>query len=154
MRLHKSNEHQLWRISLIVGVSEHSVTESGLDCVLDAIRTHTSLVVVSSDEDKLTIMSEASWQAITKDPFAPEGTTIVAGDESDYEIYAQFIQNTPQQAKRVSGEAHKANSRWTQTDLATIKRMRKQKIGINAIAEALGRTPSSVRNQIQLKKGN
>jgi len=154
MRLHKSNEHQLWRVSLIVGVSEHSVTESGLDCVLDAIRTHTSLVVVSSDEDKLTIMSEASWQAIARDPFATEGATIVAGDESDYHLYEQFITGTPQQAKHTRGEAHKANSRWTNTDLATIKRMRKQKIGINAIADALGRTPSSVRNQIQLKKGN
>lgn len=136
MRLHKSNEHQLWRVSLIVGVSEHSITESGLDCVLDAIRTHTSLVVVASDEDKLTIMSEASWQAITKDPFAPEGAVIVASDESG------------------DDEARKANSRWTATDLATIKRMRKQNIGINAIAKALGRTPSSIRNQIQLKKGN
>lgn len=154
MRLHKSTEHQLWRVTLVVGVSNHSTIESGLDCVLDALNMHASVIVVASDEDKLTTMSEASWQAITKDPFAPEGATIVAGDESDYDLYAQFIQGTPQQAKRVRGEARKANSRWTATDLATIKRMRKQKIGINAIAEALGRTPSSVRNQIQLQKGN
>ena len=154
MRLHKSTEHQLWRVTLVVGVSNHSTIESGLDCVLDALNMHASVIVIASDEDKLTTMSEASWQAITKDPFAPEGATIVAGDESDYDLYAQFIQGTPQQAKRVRGEARKANNRWTATDLATIKRMRKQNIGINAIADALGRTPSSVRNQIQLQKGN
>ena len=143
MRLHKSNEHQLWRISLIVGVSEHSVTESGLDCVLDAIRTHTSLVVVSSDEDKLTIMSEASWQSITRDPFASEGVVIVAGDESGYD-----------KPKRVRGEARKASERWGKLDHATLKQMHKQGKSIAEIADRLGRTPSSIRNQVQLQKGN
>jgi len=154
MRLHKSTEHQLWRVTLVVGVSNHSITESGLDCVLDAIRTHTSLVVVSSDEDKLTIMSEASWQAITKDPFAPEGATIVAGDESDYDLYAQFIQGTPQQAKRVRGKARKASERWGKLDQTTLKQMHKQGRSIAEIADRLGRTPASIRNQIQQQKGN
>lgn len=154
MRLHKSTEHQLWRVTLVVGVSNHSVTESGLDCVLDALNMHASVIVVASDEDKLTTMSEASWTAMTRDPFAPALATIVAGDEMDDDLYAQFIDGTPQHAKRIRTEARKANSRWTATDLATIKRMRKQNIGIKAIADALGRTPSSVRNQIQLKKGN
>lgn len=154
MRLHKSNEHQLWRISLIVGVSEHSVIESGLDCVLDAIRTHTSLLVVSSDEDKLTTMSEASWQALAASPMASALATIVAGDESGDDLYAPFIQGTPQHAKRVRGEARKASERWGKLDHATLKQMHKQGRSIAEIADRLGRTPSSIRNQIQLQKGN
>lgn len=147
-----STDHQLWRISLVIGVGEDSTyNHSGLACLLDAISTHTSIIVVSSDEDKLTIMSEASWDAITKPISADDYSTVTAGDD---DLYAPFIQGTPQQAKRIRGEAVKANKRWTATDLATIKRMRKQNIGINAIADALGRTPSSVRNQIQLNKGN
>jgi len=147
-----STDHQLWRISLVIGVGEDSTyNHSGLDCLLDAISTHTSIIVVESDEEKLTMMSEASWDAITKPISAEDYATVTAGDD---DLYAQFIEGTPQHAKRTRGEAVKANKRWTKTDLATIKRMRKQGIGINDIAEAVGRTPSSVRNQIQLKKGN
>ena len=154
MRLHKSTEHQLWRITLVVGVSNHSTIESGLDCVLDALNMHSSVIVVASDEDKLTMMSEASWQALSASPMASALATIVAGDESGDDLYAPFTTGTPQHAKRIRGVARKANNRWTNTDIATMKRMRKQNIGINAIADALGRTPSSVRNQIQLRKGN
>jgi len=153
MRLHKSTEHQLWRVTLIVGVSNHSVTESGLDCVLDALNMHSSLIVVASDEDKLTTMSEASWQAMTRDPFAPALATIVAGDETDDDLFAQFIDGTPQHAKRIRGKARKASERWSKLDLATVKQMRKQGRSIEEIADRVGRTPASVRNQIQQQKG-
>ena len=108
-----STDHQLWRITLVIGVGDDSTyNHSGLACLLDAISTHTSIIVVASDEDKLTMMSEASWQAIARDPFAPEA------DKSGDLI-----------RKRTRGKAIKASHRWTTTDLATIKRMRKQ--GIN-----------------------
>ena len=84
--------------------------------------------------------------------------TIVAGDESGdgsmHDLYAQFIQGTPQQAKRVRGEARKASERWGKLDHATMKQMHKQGKSIAEIADRLGRTPSSIRNQIQLQKGN
>jgi len=135
-----STDHQLWRISLVIGVGEDSTyNHSGLDCLLDAISTHTSIIVVASDEEKLTMMSEASWDAITKPISADDYATVTADDDKP---------------KRVRGEAVKASKRWSKTDLATIKRMRKQGISVNDIAEAVGRTPASVRNQIQLKKGN
>ena len=143
MRLHKSTEHQLWRVTLVVGVSDHSIIESGLDCVLDALNMHSAVIVVACDEDKLTTMSEASWQAIARDPFATEGATIVAGDESGDDA-----------PKRVRGEARKASERWGKLDLATMKQMHKQGRSIAEIADRLGRTPSSIRNQIQLQKGN
>ena len=135
-----STDHQLWRISLVIGVGEDSTyNHSGLACLLDAISTHTSIIVVESDEERLTTMSEASWDVITKPICADDFATVTADDDKP---------------KRVRGEAVKASKRWTKTDLATIKRMRKQSFPINDIAEAVGRTPSAVRNQIQLNKGN
>lgn len=150
MRLHKSTEHQLWRVTLVVGVSNHSVTESGLDCVLDALNMHASVIVVACDEDKLTMMSEASWQAMAASPMASALATIVAGDESGNDLYAP----TPQQAKRIRGKARKASERWGKLDQATLKQMHKQGRSIAEIADRLGRTPASIRNQIQQQKGN
>lgn len=153
MRLHKSTEHQLWRITLVVGVSNHSTIESGLDCVLDALNMHASVIVVASDEDKLTMMSEASWQALASSPMASALATIVAGDESGDDLCAPFTTGTPQQGKRIRGKARKASERWGKLDLATVKQMHKQGRSIAEIADRLGRTPASIRNQIQQQKG-
>ena len=135
-----STDHQLWRVTLVIGVGEDSTyNHSGLACLLDAISTHTSIIVVASDEDKLTTMSEASWVAITKPISADDFATVSAEDDKP---------------KRVRGEARKANKRWGKLDHATMKQMHKQGKSIAEIADRLDRTPSSIRNQIQLNKGN
>ena len=133
-----STDHQLWRITLVIGVGEDSTyNQSGLACVIDAISTHTSVIVVSSDEDKLTMMSEASWVAITKPISAEDYATVTPPDDKP---------------KRVRGVAVKASTRWGKLDCATVKQMHKQGRSIAEIADRVGRTPSAVRNQLQ--KGN
>ena len=127
-----STDHQLWRITLVIGVGDDSTyNHSGLACLLDAISTHTSILIVASDEDKLIMMSEASWDAVTK--------PITADDDKP---------------KRVGREAVKAKRRWTKTDLAFIKKKHAEGFTINAIADAVGRTPTAVLKQLQRNKGN
>ena len=85
------------------------------------------------------MMSEASWHALTKPISAEDYATVIADDDKP---------------NRVRGVAVKASKRWGKLDQATLKQMQKQGRSIAEIADRLGRTPSSIRNQIQLQKGN
>jgi hypothetical protein len=53
----KSNDHQLFKVTLIVGVSDQS---SGLERILKAIAHDPTLIVISNDEVRLRLLSETN----------------------------------------------------------------------------------------------
>ena len=133
----KSNEHQLFKVTLIVGVSDQA---SGLESILKAMRHDPTLVVVSTDEVRLRLLSDTKgFSDLATDIVIAEQTApIVAGDQ-------------PSQRKRTTVHRHlqdQTKKRWTDKDKATIQELRSEGVPTSQIALVLNRTRASVSHQI------
>lgn len=133
----KSNEHQLFKVTLIVGVSDQS---SGIERILKAMRHDPTLMVVSTDEVRLRLLSDTNgFGDLATDIVIAEQTALpVAGDQ-------------PLRRKRTTVHRHlqdQTKKRWTAKDKATIQELRAEGVPTSQIALVLNRTRASVSHQI------
>ena len=134
----KTNDHQLFKITLIVGVANQS---SGLERILEALRHDPSLIVIDTDEVRLRLLSETnSYKDLATDILIAEETPTATDIK-------------PRKRKVVSTDiAPKTTRRWSEADKALVQQLRDKGMNANEIALKVGRTRTSVNQQLYKMK--
>ena len=135
----KSNDHQLFKVTLIVGVSDQS---SGLERILKAIAHDPTLIVISNDEVRLRLLSETnSYKDLDIDIMIAEETPTAS-------------EVRPRRKRKVLSKtiAPQTSRRWSEADKALAQRLRDEGKTANEIALKVGRTRTSVNQQLYKMK--
>jgi len=134
----KTNDHQLFKITLIVGVANQS---SGLERILEALRHDPTLIVIDTDEVRLRLLSETnSYKDLATDILIAEETPTATDIK-------------PRKRKVVSTDiAPKTTRRWSEADKALVQQLRDKGMNANEIALKVGRTRTSVNQQLYKMK--
>ena len=135
----KSNDHQLFKVTLIVGVSDQS---SGLERILKAIAHDPTLIVISNDEVRLRLLSETnSYKDLDIDIMIAEETPTAS-------------EVKPRRKRKVISNkiAPQSSRRWSEADKALAQRLRDEGKTANEIALKVGRTRTSVNQQLYKMK--
>ena len=135
----KSNDHQLFKVTLIVGVSDQS---SGLERILKAIAHDPTLIVISNDEVRLRLLSETnSYKDLDIDIMIAEETPTAS-------------EVRPRRKRKVISKkiAPQTSRRWSEADKALAQRLRDEGKTANEIALKVGRTRTSVNQQLYKMK--
>ena len=135
----KSNDYQLFKVTLIVGVSDQS---SGLERILKAIAHDPTLIVISNDEVRLRLLSETnSYKDLDIDIMIAEETSTAS------EV------KPPRKRKVISTKvAPQSSRRWSEADKALAQRLRDEGKTANEIGLKVGRTRTSVNQQLYKMK--
>ena len=135
----KSNDHQLFKVTLIVGVSDQS---SGLERILKAIAHDPTLIVISNDQVRLRLLSETnSYKDLDIDIMIAEETSTAS-------------EVKPRRKRKVISTkvAPQSSRRWSEADKALAQRLRDEGKTANEIALKVGRTRTSVNQQLYKRK--
>jgi len=114
---------------------------SGLERILEALRHDPSLIVIDTDEVRLRLLSETnSYKDLATDILIAEETPTA----SDIK---------PRKRKVVSTDiAPKTTRRWSEADKALVQQLRDKGMNANEIALKVGRTRTSVNQQLYKMK--
>jgi len=134
----KTNDHQLFKITLIVGVANQA---SGLERILEALRHDPTLIVIDTDEVRLRLLSETN-------SYKDLATDILIAEETPTSTDIK-----PRKRKVVSTDiAPKTARRWSEADKALVQQLRDKGMNANEIALKVGRTRTSVNQQLYKMK--
>ena len=135
----KSNDHQLFKVTLIVGVSDQS---SGLERILKAISHDPTLIVISNDEVRLRLLSETN-------SYKDLGIDIMIAEETHTASEVK-----PRRKRKVISKkiAPQTSRRWSEADKALAQQLRDKGMTANEIALKVGRTRTSVNQQLYKMK--
>lgn len=135
----KSNDYQLFKVTLIVGVSDQS---SGLERILKAIAHDPTLIVISNDEVRLRLLSETnSYKDLDIDIMIAEETSTASEVKPSRKRKVISTKVAPQSSRR-----------WSEADKALAQRLRDEGKTANEIGLKVGRTRTSVNQQLYKMK--